>query len=346
MYSCFGQQGETILPDQAAINAMIQKGLEPKIFLDSCVCLHIIKLVDYGKKATSIDFNKLIALKEYLHHHPSISITPFFGLIELCSHTGALNSLKFADFQNRINFFTKLPLKYLKNFRYDFHRDYWVIKPIENLPNIYPFLTPQLKNTYCCLLKIRSLALNGLSKATARKNISSYLDWMVDELDMIRGTEYRLALYIFGGVTSTRKMIGLDNKPAEAKKRMLGTCWDIFHCKNIGNSFRLFEMLGRNFEPYFLTSDAVLFEVIRGVSLTIIKDGGEQFMSSFINNGTFNFPHFTEDFLDQNNTEMLDLFFERCNKVYEFDEKKVDLLIRGLEKENGISKNDIAMPEE
>ncbi len=335
MYSCFSEQGETHLPNQAEIQTFLDRHLEPKIFLDSCVCLHIIKVVDYGKKATGVNLNRILQLKEYLHSH-EIGITPLFGLIELCTKNEQIDRVKFADFKNRIDFFEQLPLRYFKSFSYNYERDYLIFKQLGDLPNIYPALEPQLKNTYCSLLKIRSLARINHTRSAAVKNINAFMDWMISELDIIRGTEYQLALNIFGGNTTFWKMIGLDNKGSDVKKKLYGTSWDIFHGKNIANSFRLFEMLNRNLKPYFLTSDANLLGIFGKMSLALIKDGGPKFVSSFIANSEFSFPNYDVKFLEEQNEKMLKVFIERRNKVYEFNAQKIDIMIKELEVENQI----------
>lgn len=69
-YSCFSEQGEVKLPSQEEISKKISAGIEPVIFLDSCVCLHIIKVVDYGRQATGVNQLCIVTLKEYLSKHP------------------------------------------------------------------------------------------------------------------------------------------------------------------------------------------------------------------------------------------------------------------------------------
>ncbi|MEI9956235.1 MAG: hypothetical protein WDM90_08020 [Ferruginibacter sp.] len=325
------------MPELEELQSFIQSEKEPIIFLDSCICLHIIKVVDYGKNATNIDFTKIIALKEYLTNKP-IKLSPFFGIMELCIKDGALDENKLWDFKHRIDFFEQISLKEFKKFRYDFKRDYFILKEGQSkLVNPYQAIEPSLMNSYCALLKIRSLAINGLTKEAAEKNINSFLDWMVDELDNIRAIEYKLALNIFGGNTVFRKMIGLDCKQSEVKKRVKGTCWDIFNSKNTTNSFRLFEILERNITPFFLTSDANLFSIFKNFSLTLIKDGGENFTSSFLLNSDFAFPHLEEDFIDRQNKKTMEIFVDRHNINYEFDKKKVNQLIKHLEIENKLT---------
>ena len=336
-YSCFSEKGECPLPSQEFIDECIRDSIEPIIFLDSCVCLHIIKVVDYGKNATNINFSKILALKEYMEKHPKIRINPFFALMELCNQTGILDKQKLLDFKARIDFFEQIPLKIFKKFNYDFLRDMFVFKNFSNLPDkALDAFEPILMNSYCALLKIRSIALGGVTKNKAESNINEFADWMIDELNIFRGAEYKLAMNIFGGNTNFRKMLGLDSKSTEIKKKIVGTSWDMFHSKFTTSSFRLFNILQRNIYPYFLTSDTNLFEIFQNFSLHIVKDGGENCMSSFISISDFNYPHFEESFIDKNNEKLFNSFVDRRNQEYQFDRVKVKKLIFELETINGI----------
>lgn len=336
-YSCFSENGQTDLPEISEILSTIQSGIEPIIFMDSCVCLHIIKVVDYGSKATNINFSKILSLKEYLHNNKPIELSPFFGLMELCWKDGNFDINKFRDFIHRIDFFKQIPLKDFRKFKYDFNRDYFILKDISlDLPNPYEVIEPPLMNSYCALLKMRSLAKNGLAKETAEANIYSFLDWMVTVLDSMRAAEYRLALNVFGGNSVYRKMIGLDCKVSEVKKKLIGTSWDIYHARTTSNSFLLFQILGNNISPYFLTSDSNLFNLFKDVNLSLIKDGGNNLNSSFILNSAFSFPHLNNDFIDTQNRKMMKIFIDRRNLTYEFEKQKVERLIRELELENKI----------
>lgn len=337
-YYCFSEQGEVLLPQNNELEETILKGIEPVLFLDSSVCLHIVKVMDYGRKATQIDLQKLIALKTYIATTPNLSVNPFFGLIELCTRNGALDVRKLWDIKGRIDCFQLLPVKIFKSFSFDFHRDFTFAKDLNmDLPNIYEAVSPSLLNSYCALLKLRHLAkTNGLTQSSAEKSIRQFFDWMMNKLDIIRGIEYQLSLHIFGGHTRYRKMIGLDSKPADVRKHLLGTAWDIFHAKTSSNSFRLFQILGRNLEPYFLTSDANLFGLLKQMNLRLIKDGGEEFTTSFIQNAGFDYPHLKDRFVDNQNQYMVEKFIERAHHHYECDAEKVNGLIIELEVFNGL----------
>lgn len=333
-YYCFSEKGEIELPTQDEIDNLITKGVKPVIFLDSCVCLHIIKVVDYAKKATNVDLARIIHLKEYLEEK-SISISPFFGLLELCMKNGLLDEQKHWDFRQRIKFFEQIPLKAFKKFKYDFSRDFFLLKEHPKL--VSPPMASFLNNTYCALLKIRELALNGLSKDLAEANIYEFLDWMSNDLNMILAIEYKLAMSIFGGITEFRKMIGLDRKNEQAKKALLGTTWDIFHARNTSNSFRLFKMLDQNISPVFMTSDGNLFRLLQKFSLTLIKDGGDTMDTTFLFNSGFDYPHLERSFISEQNRKMLNLLLDRHGNEYEYDHNKVSKLITELEIRNGVS---------
>ncbi|MEC5145784.1 hypothetical protein [Chitinophaga sp. 212800010-3] len=337
IFDCFSEKGETVLPNQNSINEYRQHGIQPIVFLDSCICLYIIKIVDYGRSAKNVDFAKIIALKEYVENHPDVSISPLFGFIELCSRESSFDQDKFQDFKYRMDFFLKIPLKEFKRFKYDFHRDCLILTKVPHVSksqlNAFQSI---LKTTYCALLKIRSLASKGVSKNNAENNIIQFCDWMIYDLDVARALEYKLALNIFGGNTIFWKMIGLDSNQSDARKKILSTCWDFFHSRYTTRCFEISRILQDNIHPYFLTSDTNLSNILKNFSLTIQKDGGEDFRSSSILNSDSEFPHFEESFLDKQSKKIFDHFVNRYNKERFFDEIKVDLLIKELELENGI----------
>ncbi len=336
LYYCFSEEGERNLPSLDEISQTIQSGIEPIIFIDSCVCLHIIKVVDYGKKATNVDLKEILSFKNYLENNP-VTLSPFFGLIELCLKDGHFDKQKFSDFKNRIDFFRQIPFKDFKKFKYNYSRDFHIFKTItENLHNPYQAIEPSLMNSYCTLLKIRSIALKGLQKQNAESNIDSLFNWMINVLDCMRAVEYKLALNIFGGNTTFRKMIALDSKSSNVKKILIGTSWDIYHSKNTTNSFRLFQILGDNILPYFVTSDSNLFGLFKKYNLALIKDGGKDLNSSFIINSEFDFPHLSNDIIDKQNKKMMDYFIERRNNNSKYDKQKMDKLIENLERENDL----------
>lgn len=336
-YYCFSEKGDSNLPSSEELDDSLSNGFTPVLFIDSCVCLHITKCIDYGKKATNINIQRLINLKEYLAKHPKIELNPFFGLVELSSSKDEMDLRKLSDLNQRVDFFKQIPFKEFRKFKYDFERDYYVLRDVSlDLTSPLNDLNPFLKNTYCSLLKIRSLATKSTHKSKLVSNMTLFVDWMINDLGIIRGIEYKLALNIFGGDTRFRKMIALDNEPKKVKKTLKGTCWDFFHSKFSSNRFMLKDLTGRNLEPYFLTSDSNLFSLYKEFNLTLIKDGGDEFTNSFILNSGGVPPHLEPNILEELNSKMLSNFVDRRTFVYEFNESKIDALISNLEKDNGL----------
>lgn len=337
-YSYFTEKGSSDLPNNEFIEECLREGIEPVVFLDSCVCLHIAKVIDHRRDAKNVDFSRIIALKKYMHEHPGVKINPFFALLEISTRNGAIDKEKFQDFKLRIDFFEQISLKTFIRFKYDFYRDIYVFRNMNNiLDKPIEAVDQVVNNSYCTLLKIRSLALTGLTKNKAENNLNLLSDWMINSLDIFRGSEYKLALNIFGGNTEFRKMIGLDSKGTEAKKKILGSAWDMFHTKFTANSFRLSEILQRNIYSHFLTSDNNLFRIFENLSLQVIKDGGDNFVSSFIMTSDFSYPHLDESFISRNNDKLFEIFLDRRNQQYIYDKVKVEKMIADLELENGIS---------
>ncbi len=339
-YYCFSEKGETHLPTIEEVQTFVESGVEPVLFIDSCVCLHIIKVVDYGKKATNINLSRIILLKEYITE-TRLHISPLFGILELCSKGDSFDERKFWDFKYRIDFFRQIPLKEFKKFKYDFNRDFFIFENSEEkLPILLlPDLQSLLSNSYCASLKIRALSLQGLSKKNSLNSINTFLDWMINDLGLVLGAEYKLAMNIFGGRTEFRKMIGLDCNEKDVKRKILGTCWDIFHSKNTSNRFRIQQMLKENIYAYFLTSDLNLFKMYQNYNLSVIKDGDNGIMPSFLFNSDFDLPHFEESFIYEQNKKIFNIFLERYNKKYTFDLEKVNNLTKQLELENNIISN-------
>lgn len=338
IYNCFSEKGEVSLPNEIFIASCLEDGVEPIVFLDSCVCLHIIKVVEHKRKAQGVNMQRILVLKEYITRHPTIRIDPFFAFLELCSQKDGFDFEKFEDFKHRIDFFIQIPIKNFKSFNFDFNRDYFVFRklpPMKGDP-MKP-VNQVLKNSYCTLLKIRSLATKNLTKSNAEHNIETLAEWMANDLNIFRGAEYKLGMNIFGGKTEFRKMIGLDNKLEDVKKKLKGTAWDMFHSKFTANSFRISEILQKDIYPFFLTSDANLFKIFQNFSVEIVKDGGENFVTSFVMTSDFSYPHLDETFIKKNNKKIFDLFVNRHNRQHVFNEGRVDRMIFELETENDIS---------
>lgn len=335
-YYCFGQYGEKPLPGLNEISCILNEGIEPVIFIDSCVCLDIIKTIDYRNKAQNVDRKKLVSLKEYISK-TKIRLSPIFGLIELCYQGGIFNESKFWDFQRRIDFFIDVPKRTFNSLKFDFTKDYLILKRPQLLGNNpYNELEPFFLSTYCALLKIRALSLRDISGKRAEENSLELLAWMVDDLKIMLGREYKLGLNIFGGVTEFRKMIWLDGKQELIKKKLIGTTWDLLHSRFCSDNMMLKKALGSNIAAHFLTNDYSLFKLLYKYSLTIIVDAGQEIGITRVNNSNYDLPHLKGAFLDKQNRIMIDLLSTRFNKKIDFHKQRVLSLIDELEKQNGI----------
>lgn len=304
-------------------------------FLDSNVCLNIFKLIDFGKKATNCNRKKVLHLKKEISKS-GLHINGMFGIMELCEKDGEFLNDKYRDFKYRLEFFEQIPSKVLNKGSYDFKRDFHLFR---ELP---PFVTedswydklPVLQLSYAALLKIRGLATISTKKYSAEKNIETYLDWMSDELGLMLGIEFKLAMNVFGGRTEFRKMIGLDDAGSKAKKKVKGTLWDIFHSRFCMHNANISKHLGEEISAYFVTNDHNLFSLLSKYSLTGVLDPGDDSGSTSWYNTDFDYPHLKRDFLEKHTERMLDLMYDRLKMDFQYDKQKTKQLIQRLENMN------------
>ena len=336
-YYCFNETGQCNLPSKIDVSRYKLKGTKPVAFLDSNVCLNIIKLVDYGKKATNCNRHKILRLKEHISKS-DMRINGLFGILELCEKEGRFLNDKFRDFKYRLDFFEQIPNKYLNKGIFDFHRDFHLIKDVrdfENADSFYENLSI-LRMSYCSLLKIRKLALKSTKKNNAESSIDSFTQWMVDDLGLMLGIEYKLAMSVFGGRTEFRKMIGLDDNSSSAIKKIKGTVWDIFHSRYCMHNANISKHLGEDLSAYFVTNDFNLFNLLHRYSLTGIIDPGDDSGSTSWYNTDFDYPHLDNEFLERYTEKVLKLMYERSKVNFEYDKEKINRMILTLEKENGL----------
>ena len=174
-FYCFNEKGECDLPTLNQIDEAYSDGVEPVLFLDSNVCLNIIKLVDKGRYATNYNKDKVVNLKEYISK-TGMNINAMFSVMELCQNNGVFDPDKAADFKYRIDFFKQIPLKYFKRFDYDYMRDFYIYKNVNFGHNDNWFgIEPKILFSYCTLLKIRSLALKGVAKRHAKQTYQNQI---------------------------------------------------------------------------------------------------------------------------------------------------------------------------
>lgn len=337
IYYSFTEKGEKKLPSREDVLRLSNAGITPVIFLDSCVCLDIIKIIDHKNKARNVDKAKIVNFKNCISDS-QIHISPLFGLMELCYKDDKFDEDKFWDFNNRINFFEKIPKVYFKEFKFNYTRDSLDIeRSYLRKSSPYYGLEPTFLYTYVSLLKIRELALKELAKNIAEKNCFDLINWMVDELGIVLGLEYKLGMNIFGGSTNFWKMIGIDGKNDLIKKKLIGTAWDILHSRLCTNNLKLSEMLSEPIEAYFLTDDYNLFKLLYKSNLSVIINNSKGHNVTTLSNSDYNLRHFDQLFLEKQNRLMIKLLTERFNKPIVYDLIKVKAMIEELEQRNNIT---------
>ncbi|MAQ76081.1 MAG: hypothetical protein CL613_07095 [Aquimarina sp.] len=336
-YYSFNQQGECDLPSAREVKALVNDQINPIIFLDSNVCLNVIKVVDFGKNAENCNKEKVLHLKKYISK-TGIEVNPILGIIELCLKNGELDYQKMTDFMSRISFFNKIPDKYFNRQNFDFHKNFFVAENdhFSANSNIWLQIEPMILNTYCSLLKIRQLSLNGLAMNNARKNIEIFAQWMIESLGLWVGIEFNLALKIFGGLTNFRKMIWLDGKARQTRKKLWGSAWDIMHARVCTNNYTMSLYFEEKTEAFFLTNDRSLFTLLSDFNLMgIVNSGGQKSITS-IYNVNFDYPHLDDEFLDDHLKRLFDEMYKSIKREYRFDRDFVIQEIKKLEELNGI----------
>lgn len=336
-YYCFNENGEAKMPSKEDVSISISKGIKPVVFLDSCVCLDIIKTVDYKNKATQVNKSKVINFKNYISES-QIHISPLFGLMELCFKAGKFDEDKFWDFKNKIDFFERIPKSHFKGFKYDYNRDYLITsRPHLQKPSPYYGLETPFLHTYASLLKIRELASGGLSKNKAEKNCYDLYNWMINELGIMLGFEYNLGINIFGGATNFRKMIGIDGDNNLTKKKLIGTAWDIIHSRFCSNNISLSNFLNEPVSAYFLTDDKNLYTLLSKFNLNLVLNHNNENGVITMFNSDNDCPHLDQAFFESLNQLMVTRLFNRINKPSKYDVEKVKVIIVDLEKRNNIN---------
>jgi hypothetical protein len=221
-----------------------------------------------------------------------------------------------------------LPMKAIRSFNFSFDKNYYALEH-PNVPLSIKGLDDMLRPSYCCLLKIREIALkNSVSKEKYTKNVQVFIDWMVEELDIVMGVEFKLAVNVFGGETSFRRMINLDGKSLNTTKSLLGTAWDICHYRMFANSENLSKIVSEDSFPIFVTKDEPFYELVKSTIKGNHKIGSSLMMD-------FEKPRFSDEpSTDFFNERMLVLAAQRFGKEVNYDEDKVLRLIGELEMEN------------
>jgi hypothetical protein len=299
------------------------------LVLDSCVCFDIINLIEMKEESIS-DKEKIFSLIEYAQIN-NVRHFSLFALLESCydRNTLEIQTDKFNEFRNVIDFAFQHPVARLKKFDYDYNTDYNDLSlKTEYKRDLIKSLTEEMLNpSYAAMLKICELSKKGLSAGWAEKNITDFLDWMENELNIILGVDYSFALEIFGGNSKFRKMIKLD----ASKKRIIpaarGAAWDMFHAKMSRNKKQLSYISGYKVYPVFVTKDQVLAELI-SPKVNSYEKLGRSLVSRVQRNSKLNY---SEDFWNYLNERLLKIKTERIGRNSSVDREKVKSIINVLE---------------
>lgn len=271
LFESYTEQGKSSLPTRADITEMTSNGLTPLIVIDSNVCLEIIKFINHKKSATQIEKEKILNLIEFVQKNEAVEVFSLYSFMELSHNRGNLeiNKEKFIEFKNKIDFAIQCPVKYLRQYKFDYDRDYVIFKTPNISYNTIESLSQHLLPTYCSLLKMRELSLIGLDKNKAEKNIGNFLDWLKTEIGLIMGLELQLAINIFGGNSNYLKMISQRKSLEDVRKKLWGTTWDFFHARFSTNKSDLSGITGKVVMPFFITNDVTLGRLIENNHLLL-----------------------------------------------------------------------------
>ncbi|TSJ44982.1 hypothetical protein [Fluviicola chungangensis] len=321
--------GEVALPSEKEIQELEEKeSSELLIILDSCVCLDIITFVKH-KKSAKVDKTKIFNLVRYVQKH-KVNYTSIFALTELCYDRSTLEIIedKLWDFKHKVDFVFGYPIKLLERYEFDFELNYDIRPRTSSMKgSIQPF-SANLNLYYAGLLKIRELANDGLKKEYSEKNINLFIEWMKNELNVMLGLEFTLALEIFGGNTKLLSMISIGAKPEQVKKRLWGTAWDLFHARMSCNRTQISKMTGIRTHPIFITKDYALYKVMAPSVLHNVHFNSLNFKITHENN----YPlHYSDLFMQNLNERLLELSVERVSEEPILDESRVISIIENLE---------------
>ena len=288
-------------------------GKKTFLVLDSSVCLDIISIVN-KKHINKESRRKAFELIKY-SYKKSMQIFEILALLELSTDksTYKLNTEKFLDFSNKLNFAFHFPLERLRKNEFDYLINFKEPKKIEIQDNPKDIIE-QILIHYCALLKIREIACKGLGKHNSKKNILEFIHWMNSELNLILGLEYQLAIQIFGGNNGFNTMIKENSTKENALKALWGTAWDLFHARVGRNSGQLSEIISEDINTMFITNDRKLYELIAPqIELASKYDRSKITLTTGEENHP---PHFDDAFMSHLNEIILEIYEGRVlNKV-------------------------------
>lgn len=336
-YFTFNEKGARPLPEQAEIEFLRREGFEPILVLDSNICLDMVKYANYAQKAT-INKKKLLHFLDYLRS-TGLRTFQILGLLELSHDRERMiwNHNKFMDLKYKIDFLEQIPLKVVNKGTFDFQRDYRIMRrPVFSSQSMNAH-SPLLYCSYAHLLKIRQIARKGLGKKLARRNMDEYMDWVLNDFNRAMKYESALAMNVFGGISEFRKMIWLEGKLQETKKKLWGSCWDLFHARMCSNDLAMSESMEENLKAIFVTNDKNLFQLAAKMTLQGIFGFNDCDIETSMSFNFDSFPHFADNDIDDFNQNAIMALSERFNKDKPYNEAKVLQTIRDLEVANEIA---------
>ncbi|WP_229734142.1 hypothetical protein [Flavobacterium orientale] len=299
------------------------------LVLDSCVCIDIVNIFS-EKENSKVDKTRIYNLIEYAQKH-NINQFSLYSLVESCYDRKTKNILpgKFFDFKNKIDFAFQVPIAKLKKNNYNFESLNFKAPEIKNqLLNL--LMDERVNIFYAGLLKICEIAQRGLKTDCAEKNILEFIEWMENELDVILGYEYMLALQIFGGNTKFRSMLKIGSSAKEKiLKAAWATAWDLFHAKVSCHRDQLTQIVNQKVYPIFVTKDSNLFELISPQVDSYFRY--EHTRLSLIDG---NIPQcYSKSFMDILNKKFIELNLKRIHKNTNrtIESERIKLIIKRLE---------------
>ena len=321
--------GKTSLPTEVEVLSRKKENNElVLLILDSSVCLEIANLVRH-KKSARVEKNAIFHLIEYVQRH-TVEQTPIFALTELCYNRTTYDLIedKLWDINNRLDFAFQYPIKLFKRLDFDYNTEYRLFDKPELVGKSISAFFENLNLYYAGLLKIRQIADKGLKREKAEKNIETFIDWMAQELGVVLGPEYSLALEIFGGNPNLRPMIKFGSSKEKSLKGILGSAWDLFHARMSCNRSQLAQIVGENVNPIFVTKDGGLFEIMSPYVKHYLKFNSTKLTITTENNYP---PHYSDSFINHLNEKILVLAADRAARKTVYDTNKINRIISELE---------------
>lgn len=323
--------GKRALPSKTEITQILENNDEKILLvLDSSICMDIVNLVKH-KKSAHCDKNKIYNLIDFVQKNKVEHFT-LFALLELCydRNTLELQSEKYFDFKNMIDYAFQYPLKKFKKYEYNFLTDcIFFGNPEFKSDAIKILISERINLYYAALLKICEIGQKGLSASRAEKSIQEFIDWMEIDLNVILGLEYSLALEIFGGNTKLISMIKLGATKEKILKSIWGTAWDLFHGRMSCNKEQISILLDKKVYPIFATKDSYLFDLI-STEVNHYKRVNESKLS--INLLTEYPKNYSEEFFEKLNKRMMGLIDSRVETPAKFNFDELFEIIENLEK--------------